>query len=201
MNPSSSPPAVPNIADQLDGFRADLLRFAVLQLRDRAAAEDAVQEALLAALEAAPRFDQRSQLKTWVFSILKHKIVDIIRRRSREPLLEHGADEFPGGVFDTLFDERGYWQKADRPVDWGDPVKSFENARFWTVFDACLDHLPENTARVFMMREFLGFDTGEICKYLAITPTNCWVVLHRARMGLRLCLEETWFDTGGKASC
>jgi len=201
MNPSSAPPAVPGIADQLDGFRADMLRFAVLQLRDRATAEDAVQEALLAALEGAPHFGQRSQLKTWVFSILKHKITDIIRRRSREPLLEHDADEFPGGMFDPLFDEQGYWQKAERPADWGDPAKSLENARFWAVFEACLDRLPENTARVFMMREFLGFDTGEICKELAITPTNCWVVLHRARMGLRLCLEESWFDTGGKPSC
>lgn len=201
MSPSSSTPAVPGIADQLDGFRVDLLRFAVLQLRDQAAAEDAVQESMLAALEAAPRFEQRSQLKTWVFSILKHKIIDIIRHRCREPLLEHGIDEFPAGAFDPLFDERGFWQRDERPADWGDPVKSFESARFWAVFEACLNHLPENTARIFMMREFLGFDTGEICKELAVNPTNCWVVLHRARMGLRLCLEETWFDTGGKASC
>ncbi|MFA7242669.1 MAG: sigma-70 family RNA polymerase sigma factor [Sulfuricellaceae bacterium] len=197
----SSAPGVSSIADQLDGFRADLLRFAVLQLRDRAAAEDAVQEAMLAALEAAPRFDNRSQLKTWVFSILKHKIVDLIRRRSRAPLLERGVDESPGGIFDTLFDEQGHWQKDERPADWGDPVKTLENARFWVVFEACLNHLPENTARVFMMREFLGFDTGEICQEMAITPTNCWVVLHRARMGLRLCLEETWFDMGEKPSC
>lgn len=201
MNPPSIPPAVPDIAGQLGSFRDDFLRFAVLQLRDRAAAEDAVQEAMLAALEAAPSFDHRSQLKTWVFSILKHKIIDIIRRRSREPLLEHSADEFPAGAFDPLFDERGFWQKDERPADWGDPAKSLENARFWVVFEACLDHLPKNTARIFMMREFLGLDTGEICKELAITPTNCWVVLHRARMSLRLCLEETWFDTGGKPSC
>lgn len=201
MNLSSAPPVVPGIAAQLDGFRDGMLRFAMLQLRDRSVAEDAVQEAMLAALEAAPRFGSRSQLKTWVFSILKHKIIDIIRRRSREPLLDHGADEFPEGAFDPLFNERGQWQKDERPADWGDPAKSLENARFWAVFEACLDHLPENTARIFMMREFLGLDTGEICKELEITPTNCWVVLHRARMGLRLCLEETWFDTGRKSSC
>lgn len=200
MIEQSGQPAAAPIAEQLDGFRIDLLRFAVLQLRDRAAAEDAVQEAMLAALEAAPRFAQRSRLKTWVFSILKHKVIDHIRRRSREPLLEGGADEFPAGAFDPLFDEQGYWQKDERPADWGDPAKSLENARFWVVFEACLDHLPENTARIFMMREFLGFETGEICQELAITPSNCWVVLHRARMGLRLCLEETWFDTGGKPS-
>lgn len=199
--PATPPAVVPGMADRLGGFRADMLRFAVLQLRDRVAAEDAVQEAMLAALEAAPRFDHRSQLKTWVFSILKHKIIDIIRHRSREPLLDRGGDDFPADAFDALFDERGHWQKDERPADWSDPAKSLENARFWAVFEACLDHLPENTARIFMMREFLGFDTGEICKELGITPTNCWVVLHRARMGLRLCLEETWFDRGGKQSC
>ncbi|BCB27384.1 RNA polymerase sigma factor [Sulfurimicrobium lacus] len=183
---------------QLDGFRDGMLRFALLQLRNRSVAEDAVQEAMLAALEGAQRFDSRSQLKTWVFSILKHKIIDIIRQRSREPLLDCATDELPEDAFDPLFSERGHWQKAERPSDWGNPEKSLENTRFWTVFEACLDHLPENTARIFMMREFLGLDTEEICKAVGITPTNCWVVLHRARMGLRLCLEETWFDTGRK---
>ncbi|MDD5328948.1 MAG: sigma-70 family RNA polymerase sigma factor [Sulfuricella sp.] len=189
------------ISEQLGAFRGDLLRFAILQLRDRAAAEDAVQETLVAALEAAPGFDSRSQLKTWMFAILKHKIIDTIRRRSREPALGNIADDIPDDSFDSLFDRRGHWQRDERPADWGDPAKSLENTRFWAVFEACLDHLPEHTARVFMMREFLGFDTGEICKELGITPTNCWVLLHRARMGLRLCLDKTWFDPEKERSC
>jgi RNA polymerase sigma-70 factor (ECF subfamily) len=198
MNTSSAHPDMSGVWAQLDGFRDGMLRFALLQLRNRSVAEDAVQEAMLAALEGAQRFDSRSQLKTWVFSILKHKIIDIIRQRSREPLLDCATEELPEDAFDQLFSERGHWQKSERPSDWGDPAKSLENTRFWTVFEACLDHLPENTARIFMMREFLGLDTEEICKELEITPTNCWVILHRARMGLRLCLEETWFDTGRK---
>ena len=66
--------------------------------------------------------------------------------------------------------------------------------QFWRVFDACLERLPSNTARVFMMREFLGFETDEICKELALSASNCWVILHRARMALRLCLESQWFQ-------
>jgi RNA polymerase sigma-70 factor, ECF subfamily len=177
----------------LETFRHDLLRFAVLQLRDSASAEDAVQETMLAALEGAAGFASRSQVKTWVFSILKHKIVDIIRRRCREPTLVIDINEIPEEDFEPLFDPRDHWQHDEQPADWGDPAQSFENARFWTVFEACLTHLPENTARVFMMREFLGFETGEICAELHITTANCWVVLHRARMRLRLCLEDEWF--------
>ena len=187
---------------QVAAFRADLLRFAQLQLRDPASAEDAVQETLLAALEGAAGFASRAQFKTWVFSILKHKIVDIIRPRCREPALIVDTNEIPEEDFEPLFDRRGHWNREERPADWGDPAQSFENARFWRVFEACLTHLPENTARVFMMREFLGFETGEICAELRITSANCWVVLHRARMRLRLCLEDEWFGIPEEAkSC
>lgn len=186
----------------LENFRPDLLRFAVLQLRDAASAEDAVQETMLAALEGAAGFASRSQFKTWVFSILKHKIIDIIRRRCREPALTIDINEIPEADFEPLFDPRGHWNHDEQPADWGDPAQSFENARFWTVFEACLTHLPENTARVFMMREFLGFETTEICSELHITTANCWVVLHRARMRLRLCLEDEWFGVPKEAgSC
>lgn len=177
----------------LQAIRGDLLRFARLQLRDDGAAEDAVQEALLAALEGAQKFAGRAQLKTWVFGILKHKITDIIRHRCREPGLTVDPREIPEEDFDPLFDPRGHWNHDEKPSDWGDPEKSFENSSFWMVFEACLNHLPENTARVFMMREFLGFETTEICTELRITTANCWVVLHRARMRLRLCLEDEWF--------
>lgn len=188
------------IPAQLDGFRQDMLRFAVLQLRDLAAAEDAVQETMVAAIESADRFGQRAQLKTWVFSILKNKIIDIIRRRSRERVTEAQVDEISAGAFDALFDERGHWERENRPADWGDPHKNLENKQFWAVFEACLHRLPDTTSRVFMMREFLGFETEEICKELAISATNCWVVLHRARMSLRRCLETTWFGVGRKLS-
>ena len=93
----------------------------------------------------------------------------------------------------------GHWTVEARPGRWADPDASFEQQQFWRVFEACLDHLPAKTARVFMMREILGLETGEICKETGISTSNCWVVLHRARMSLRRCLETTWF--AGDARC
>lgn len=184
------------IAAEMAGFRREMLRFAILQLRDQASAEDAVQEAMLAALQGADRFGERAKFKTWVFSILKNKIVDIIRRRVREPNYQDPEEEIDESDFDPLFSANGHWQRDARPADWGDPEKSFEDQRFWAVFDSCLNRLPAATARVFMMREMLGLETDEICEELSISSNNCWVVLHRARMGLRLCLDQKWFMTG-----
>lgn len=174
---------------ELARLRPQLLRFARLQLRSAEAAEDAVQEALLAALANKAGFAGEAGLKTWVFSILRNKIVDEVRRRcrSREVAVDGEAD---AAIGDEQFDETGHW--ADPPSDWGDPAATLEQKAFWAVFEICLDRLPENPGRVFMMREFLGLDTDEICKELAISASNCWVLLHRARMGLRLCLTERW---------
>lgn len=184
---------------ELETLRPDLLRFARLQLRDAGAAEDAVQETLLAALLGSHRFESRSSYKTWLISILRNKIIDIIRGQSREIAATSLADDEAGDdlLAESLFDQRGHWQPATQPGRWADPEASFEQQQFWRVFEACLDHLPGKTARVFMMREFLGFETDEICKETGISSSNCWVVLHRARLGLRTCLETKWFAGAG----
>jgi RNA polymerase sigma-70 factor (ECF subfamily) len=179
----------------LAGLRRDLLRFAELQLRDRAAAEDAVQEALAAALSGQDRFAGQAALKTWIFAILKNKIIDHLRQRQRFVEVAHETSEANDDTddFDVLFNRKGHWNPEERPQAWGDPEATFAQQQFWGVFEACLTRLPENTARVFMMREFLGLDTPGICRELDMTTSNCHVVLHRARMGLRLCLEQRWF--------
>ena len=184
---------------ELNALRPDLLRFARLQLRDAGAAEDAVQETMLAALTGSHRFESRSSYKTWLISILRNKIVDIIRSQSRDLPASALADDEEGDdlLDESLFDPRGHWQPGARPARWADPEASFEQQQFWKVFEACLDHLPPKTARVFLMREFLGLETGEICKETGISSSNCWVVLHRARMGLRTCLETRWFAGAG----
>jgi len=169
---------------QVEGERAYLLRYATLQLRDSAAAEDAVQETLLAALAGEAGFAGRSNLRTWLTGILKHKIVDAIRRMSREPTL-------PEEDFDALFDEKGHW--IEMPQAWTDPDASLEQKEFFSVLEDCLGKLPAKTSQAFMLREHMGFETGDICKELAITPTHCWVLLHRARLALRMCLEMNWF--------
>lgn len=187
--------------DDLPGLRRDMLRFASLQLRDEQLAEDVVQEAMMAALDGRQRFAGRSALKTWVFSILRHKIVDAMRQRTRSINVSALApeDEALDQSFETLFKANAHWTPGARPSDWGDPEAALHQEQFWAVFEACLKHLPDNTARVFMMREFLEFDTDEVCKELGIGIGNCHVILHRARNGLRRCLESTWFGEGEKS--
>jgi RNA polymerase sigma-70 factor (ECF subfamily) len=179
-----------SLDNQFAALRPQLLRFARLQLRSDAAAEDAVQEALLAALANVSGFAGEASLKTWTFAILRNKIVDEVRRRIRSPEVQMSEDG-EGNDFDAMFDASGHW--AELPSSWGDPAASLEQKRFWTIFEACLNNVPEKPARVFMMREFLGLETEEICKDLTISASNCWVLLHRARTHLRLCLTERWF--------
>ena len=193
--PDSSPlptPAEPaGFRTQVESLRPYLLRYAALQLRDAAAAEDAVQDALLAALAAEGNFAGRSNLRTWLTGILKHKIVDTIRRQVRDRSASEQEPHGDGGEFDALFDQRGHWVEA--PDAWQQPEGSLQQKQFLAALEGCLRALPERSARVFMMREHLGLETPEICKELEITATHCWVMLHRARMSLRLCLEKNWF--------
>lgn len=192
--PSSIPPdaAPPWDEASLARLRRDMLRFARLQLRNQELAEDAVQEALAAAFGASERFAQRASLKTWVFAILKNKIVDLLRDRwnkNRIDLVE-ATDE---SDFDVLFQANERWRRDEMPSSWGNPEQSCEDRQFWEVFDVCMHNLPDTTARVFAMREFLGLEAAEICKELGIGASNCWVILHRARMQLRICLQQRWF--------
>lgn len=186
--------------DFVAAVRRDMLKFAQLQLRDAAQVEDAVQEALLAALAGGRSFAGRSALKTWVFSILRNKIVDLIRAQGRTTNVSALGDDDAAldASFDALFKTNAHWRPENRPFGWGDPEESLREERFWAVFEICLNHLPERTARVFMMREFLEFETDEVCRELGITISNCNVILHRARHGLRRCLETSWFAPGEK---
>lgn len=190
MTPETSPSAAQAAA--IERERAYLLRYARLQLRDPAQAEDAVQETLLAALEGAARFAGKSSLRTWLTGILKHKIIDHLRRSGREqPLAGADDDRSEAEIVDALFAKDGHWREF--PAQWGNPDTALENSRFWAAFELCTQRLPARTARVFMMREIMDMPTEEICKELEITATNCWVMLHRARLTLRECLELQWF--------
>lgn len=180
-----------DFATQVEALRTPLLRFARTQLRNDAWAEDAVSETLLAALEKPQSFAGGSQLKTWLVGILKHKLVDQLRRHSREATILSPDDD--ADLDEQLFRADGHWREA--PREWGDPEHDLRQRQFFEVLQACVDHLPPTQGRVFMMREWLELDTDEICKALAITPTNLWVLLHRARLRLRDCLQDRWFDT------
>lgn len=175
---------------QIEALRPVLLKYARLQLRNAAWAEDAVSDTVLAALEKPQAFAGQSQLKTWLIGVLKHKLIDQIRKNSRELSTSVSTDDGED-LDDLLFAADGHWREA--PHDWGNPEDALRQADFMKVLEACVDKLPGQQGRLFMMREWLELESDEICKELAITPTNLWVMLHRARLRLRECMQAGWF--------
>ncbi|GAB1233001.1 RNA polymerase factor sigma-70 [Ferrigenium sp. UT5] len=198
----------PNITDQANnlladtGFLADIrsqmIKFATLQLSDSHQAEDAVQEALIGAMKNAGSFGGRSAFKTWLFAILKNKIADVLRHKQRMVNIGSFARDEDEEDMSELFDRKGFWQEDERPVAWGNPEASLRESQFWGVFETCLDNLPPKQARVFMMREFFELEAGEICVTLGLTTSNLHVLLHRARLRLRECIEDKWYLQGEK---
>lgn len=187
-------PATHDFEAELVALRGYLMRFARLQLRNETWAEDAVSETLLAALARPQAFARRSQLKTWLIGILKHKIIDALRERGREVCTDAiSSDDQEDPLSHMAFKTDGHF--AELPADWGDPETDLGNRQFLAVLEACTERLPPVQGRLFLMREWLEFSSEEICKQLGLTPTNLYVQLHRARLRLRECLEINWFTS------
>jgi RNA polymerase sigma-70 factor (TIGR02943 family) len=182
----------PSFELQIIELRPYLMRFARLQLRNDAWAEDAVSETVLAALAKPQAFGNRSQLKTWLVGILKHKVIDALRHHNREVSGLDTSDDAQTDPLDFIaFKADGHF--AEAPADWGNPEQQASSRQFFEVLEACASQLPTTQGRLFLMREWLELSVEEICKELALTPTNLYVQLHRARLRLRECLELNWF--------
>jgi len=183
---------VPPFDQQVAELRPYLMKFARLQLRNDAWAEDAVSETLLAALSKPQSFERRSHLKTWLVGILKHKVVDALRHHGREVCVGSDSDDEREDPLDHMaFKADGHF--AEAPAEWGNPEQDLDQRQFMSILEACTERLPPVQGRLFLMREWLELSTDEICKELALTPTNLYVLLHRARLRLRECLEQHWF--------
>ncbi|MBI3375385.1 MAG: sigma-70 family RNA polymerase sigma factor [Betaproteobacteria bacterium] len=179
------------LAKSLDSHRKYLLRYALFQLRDPSLAEDAVQDTLIAALTHGDAFEGRSQLRTWLIAILKHKVIDQIRKRNRglpADALSLGEEDESA---DSSFNTRGRW--VDPPADWGLPDAALESKQFWRVYQECCRRMSKRHAMIFSMREVMEISAEEICKKLEISTSNLHVILYRARLSLRSCVTKNWF--------
>ena len=180
----------------LERYGDALYRYAFARLRDKAQAEDAVQECLLAALNARSDYRAESSEKTWLFGILKHKILDQFRRNARE--VQISADDEADALIDRSFDVSGRWRQP--PGVWQDPGNEVEHSQFWAMLEHCMDGLPKTLSAAIRLIEIDDVSSEEACKALGISATNLWVRLHRARLGLRGCVQSNWFSKSSRRS-
>lgn len=190
--------ARPNIDPSrwIDEHGDTLFRFAFVRLRNEAAAEDLVQDTLLSAIQSLEKFGGKSSERTWLIGILKHKLIDHYRKNSKQVQLTEEDTDLSDidGFFSRPDKWDGHWVIALRPVDpEQSPDQVMERGEFWEVMNRCLSALPERVASVFALREMDGMSSEEICNALNLSASNFWVIMHRARMQLRRCIEIKWF--------
>jgi RNA polymerase sigma-70 factor (ECF subfamily) len=183
--------------DQLVDNHSDyLFRYALVKVRDESLAEDLVQETYLAAVKSLESYEGRSTERTWLTAILKYKIADYYRKYSKETAFDiTDLERLETEKFFTNDGKIINWSKQFRPAHWSiSPYKSLENREFYEVLERCLKDLPDKIESVFRLREMDGFDSTEIQKAFHLSPGNYWVMMHRARLSLRRCMEVNWFN-------
>ncbi len=183
-----------DFACELAALRPVLVRMARRRVRNDAWAEDAVSETLVAALEKPDAFAGRAKTRTWLVGILKHKLVDQVRRHTRECPLGRFDDEdvdpdLPDGAADP-----------DEPAPWGDPQATLARRQFLRQVDHALAGLPPQQGRAFVLRECLDQDTEDVCRELGVTANHLGVILYRARHGLRSALAPQWNSAAALAA-
>ncbi|WP_298860615.1 sigma-70 family RNA polymerase sigma factor [uncultured Gimesia sp.] len=165
-----------------------LYRYAVSRMRNSESSEEVVQETFVAALKHIEQYQAKGTERAWLLGILKRKIIDFIRERTRTvSLSEEKIIDLP----DTLFDQSGNWNKDIQSAGYT-PLCSLERKDFWRILGGCLKKLPSRQADVFVLREMEDQGTATICSELEISASNLWVLLHRARLQLSNCMKMSW---------
>ena len=175
----------------VDAYADYLYRYAYTRVSSAEIAEDLVQETFLAGIKGLASFEGKSNERTWLTAILKRKIIDFYRKKSTsmEMTLENNDDRF--GKYGMMND---HWMESRAPKEWQiNADEELENSEFKSILQACIQHLPEKWASCFILRTMEEMKGEEVCKELNITASNMWVMLHRARLQLRDCLEKNWF--------
>jgi RNA polymerase sigma-70 factor, ECF subfamily len=187
-----------DVTAQLLVLRRQLLRQVRMVVSDAAVAEDLVQDTLLAVVQRQHTWRGEATLRTWAGAILKHKIADWYRGPTYRRLTRLDDDSGAlAGDIDALYEQAGGYREA--VPAWQQPENQAERKQMMQVLESCMDCLPAQTHRVFMMREWLGFETTEICARLGLSADNCRVILHRARMVLRDCMQRDWIGSNEHA--
>jgi RNA polymerase sigma-70 factor (ECF subfamily) len=172
-----------------------LFSFALFRVQDKSTAEDLVQETFIAALQNYKNYKGQASERTWLIAILKNKIIDYLRKQSREQPTDD-IERFLN-MSEDLFNAAGKW--VNGPGKWSfAPSILYDKKEFWQALRRCLELLPKRLAQAFVLKEMDGMTHKEICKVLEISSSNSWVVLYRARMGLKKCLGTSWFDRDEK---
>ena len=178
-----------NPGDWVDEYGEFLFRYAYSRLRDANAAEEVVQETFLAGVRYSEQFAGRGSERGWLTGILKRKIVDFVRSRNKHDRVSSYEDDIDPSA--QMFDAIGNWKPG--AINWSpSPDQSLELSELQAVVQECLSGLPQNQADVFVLSVMEEMDSEEICRELNITPSNMWVRMHRARLGLAKCVGSKW---------
>ena len=176
----------------VEAYGDRLYSYAYARLSSKELAEDMVQETFLAALHSKDNFKGESKEKTWLFSILKRKIIDHYRRRVK---VQETLDHTEVSPFIQEGERKGQWKKTRVPKDWDKHfVAETQTEEFHRILEICLSLIPEKWSSVFRWKTMEESSTSHICKEMGISSSNFWVIMHRARMRLRECFEKKWFD-------
>ena len=168
-------------------YTKDLFGYTFGKVQQKQVAEDLVQETFLAAFQSYEKYQGTSTVKTWLFSILNHKIADYYRYKYKS-----GA-ELPSGTIEQFFDENQRWKPEYRPKDWGHERELLDDEEFQKTLKNCFEKLPEKWSYAMQMKYLEEFDADGICSQLEVSKSNFWQIIHRAKLQLRNCLELKWF--------
>lgn len=168
-----------------------LYAFALSRLDDADGARDLVQDTFLSALQQKDRFEGRSAERTWLTAILRNKIIDTYRRKASGIRVERNvAVDTTEDFFDK---DTGHWTALHAPQAFGietyDPLAQKE---LGNVLRLCMEKLPALWYAVFTMKHIDEHDTETICTVNKVTPSNFWVIMHRAKVNLRACIQKNW---------
>ncbi|WP_053991706.1 sigma-70 family RNA polymerase sigma factor [Mangrovimonas sp. TPBH4] len=165
-----------------------LFNYTITRVNDREIAKDLVQEAFFSALKSMKNFKGEASERTWLISILKRKIIDYYRKSNSKKGQAEVRISYSSAT------DKGDWL-AERVADPYDKTAEdkLENKELGDAIHECMSKLPEKQALVFRMKTIEGMDTETICNELKITPSNLWVIIHRARTAMAECLEQNWF--------